>query len=213
MIRKFKGMGLALFALLAMSAFASTASAQFESEAEHTILSVGSSGMQKFAPSAGGATVECETINIDNATISSPSKTTTTVTVEPTYNNCLPFLGIAATSVHTNGCDYVFHLADNATSGSVDVECPTATGIQITVGSICTYEIDSQTGLNTVNYSNTGSGTTREVNLNPNVGGITSQRTTNHFFCPAAGNTGTYSGTSTVTGRSAGGSHVGVFVD
>jgi hypothetical protein len=210
MIRNLKAMALALVALLAMSAFAAaTASAQFESEAETTTLSVSSSGMQKFAPTAGGTDVECTTISLDSST--QTSKKTTTVTIQPTYSNCETFLG-AATAVKTNGCKYVFHSAAGSTSGTNDVVCPAGSVIEINVGSICRYTIGSQNNLGTVSFKNTGAGSTREVIVEPKVTGITSTRTTNDFFCPAAGSTGTYTGTSTVTGTS-GGAHVGVFVD
>jgi hypothetical protein len=209
MIRHLKVLGLALVALLAMSALASTASAQFESEAENTNLTVSSNQMQKFAPSEGSTAVECTTIKV---TGTQSGKDNTTVTITPAYSNCETFLG-AATSVNTNGCKYVFHLAKGSTTGTADVECETGKVIEITVGSICKYTIGTQTGLSSVSFKNTGSGTTREVIVEPTVKGLTSTRTTNDFFCPAAGSTGTYIGSATITGESAEGAHIGIFVD
>jgi hypothetical protein len=209
MIRNLKVLGLALVALVAMSALASTASAGFESEAESTNLTVSSNTMQKFSPSEGGAAIECTKIA---ATGTQTGKVATTVTISPTYSSCETFLG-AATSVTTNGCKYVFHSAAKSTTGTTDVECEGANQIEIKVGSICTYKIGTQTGLSSVNFKNTGSGTTREVIVEPAVKGIKSTLTTNDFFCPAAGSTGTYTGTSTTTGETAGGVHVGIFVD
>jgi hypothetical protein len=209
MIRNLKVLGLALVALLAMSALASTASAQFESEAESTNLTVSTNAMQKFAPSEGSTAVECTTIKVTGTQTGTAN---TTVTIAPEYSNCETFLG-AATAVKTNGCKYVFHLAKGSTSGTTDVECEGSNTIEITVGSICKYTIGTQTGLSSVNFKNTGSGTTREVVVEPNVKGIVSTRTTNDFFCPAGGSTGTYVGSSNTTGETAEGVHIGVFVD
>jgi hypothetical protein len=209
MIRNLKVLGLALVALLAMSALASTASAQFESEAESTNLTVSSNLMQKFAPSKGSTAVECTTIKV---TGTQTGKVSTTVEIAPTYSNCETFLG-AATSVNTNGCKYVFHLPKESTTGTTDVECAAGKVIEIKVGNICTYTIGTQTGLKEVNFSTAGSGTTTEVVVEPNVEGITSTRTTNDFFCPAAGSTGTYTGNSNTTGETAEGTHVPIKVD
>jgi hypothetical protein len=210
MTRILRTLLLAFASLIAMSVLASTASAQFESEAESTSVTVSSNQMQKFAPSEGGTAVECTTIKV---TGTFTGKANTTATVAPTYSNCETFLG-AATSVNTNGCKAVVHAAKGSTTGTVDIECEAGKAIEIKVGSICTYTIGTQTGLSSVSFKNTGSGTTREVIAEPNVKGITSTRTTNDFFCPAGGSTGTYTGTSTGTGETAGGgSHIGVFVD
>lgn len=212
MTRNFKALGLALVAMFAITAvFSSAASAQFESEAESTTLSVSGNAMQSFKTSAGSeTTVECTTVQVDGTVA---SKATTTVRVTPTYSSCEKFLGIAV-EIDENGCHYDFNLADNATSGSVNLECPSATGIEITVGNTCRYEIDSQSSLGTITYANKGTSSTREVELQPNVTGITSTRTTSDFpfLCPNGSATGTYTGNSTVTGK-VGANHVGVFVD
>jgi hypothetical protein len=208
MIRNLKVLGLALVALLAMSALASTASAQFESEAESTTLTASSNAMQKFAPATGSTAIECTTIKFVGT---QSGKATTKVEVAPIYSNCETFLG-AATAVTTNGCKYVFHLAQGSTIGTTDVECPTGKVIEIEVGSICKYTIGTQTDLSSVTFKTTGSGTTREVIVEPNIDGITSTRTTNDFFCPASG-LGTYTGNVTTTGENGPGDHVGIFVD
>jgi hypothetical protein len=213
MNRKFKALGLALFAVLAMSAVAaSSASAGFKAGADHVVLTTSASAMQKFAPTAGGTDVECTTLKTDKGTINSATTKTTTVTVEPTYSNCETFLG-AATSVATNGCHYLFHSPENSTTGTTDVVCPEGKTIVISVGSICRYTIGSQNNLGVVHFTNVGSGQTEEVEVEPTVAGITSTRTTNDFFCPAGGSTGTYTGNSTITGEDVNGNHVPVTVD
>lgn len=201
---------LALFA--ASLLLAPVASAEFESEAALTDLEVRSNQKQSFKPSGGsGSTIECTSFAMDNALVS--GSTWQTMTIEPTYGSCEDFLG-EEVEIDENVCDYVFHLASSSTTGTVDVECPTSTGIQITVGSICTYEIDSQTGLGNITYTNTGTSTTREIIFEPNITSITSTRTTSDFpfLCPAGSSSGTYTGLSTVTGFSGSG-HIGIFVD
>lgn len=211
MIRNLKALGLALVALVAMSAlFSSAASAGFESEAETTTLTATALETQKFQVKAGGLTIQCNTITLDSST--QTSKKTTTVTVSPTYTNCLNLIGVPV-SIHSNGCKYVFHSNAGSTTGTTDVECEGTKGIEITIGSLCTYKIDTQTGLSAVNFKNKGAGTTREVELEPVVNGITSTLITNDsILCTAASNEGTYRGKSLVTGENAG-VHVGVFVD
>ena len=212
MIRNFKVLGLGLVAAFAMSAvLASAASAEFSSGSTPVTLTTTNVQTQKFQVKEGGTTVECTTLTLDNSTqTTSPS---TTVTVEPTYGSCKELFGQKVT-VDTNGCDYVFHSNKSSTTGTTDVECPSSTGIQITVGSLCTYEIDTQTGLSSVSFTNNGSSTTGEVGIVPNVKSISSTRTTNDFpfLCPTGSSEGTYTGTSSVTGENSG-NHVGVFVD
>jgi hypothetical protein len=216
MTRNLKTLGLALVAVMALAAVAaSSASAQFEAESAPVTLTRSSNAMQKFAPTKGGTAVECTTIALSNST--QGATPATTVEVFPTYSNCESILGLA-TSVTTNGCSYLFHLAAATTTGTTDVKCPTGKVIEIFVGGesspFCKYTIGAQSGLSSVSFKNTGAGTTREVIVEPNVGGITSTRTVSGFGCPSAGSTGTYIGSSTVTGENAAGTtHIGVFVD
>jgi hypothetical protein len=199
---------LSLNVLLAGALFAPGASAQFESESESTTVTTSSNAMQKFAPSEGGAAVECTKKNNKGLIKLIGS----ILVLIGSYESCETFLG-AATSIKTNGCQFVLKAAKGSTTGTVDIECEAGKAIEVSVGSICKYTIGTQTGLSSVSFKNTGAGTTREIIMEPNVKGITSTRTTNDFFCPAAGSTGTYTGSETLTGESAGGVHIGVFVD
>jgi hypothetical protein len=166
--------------------------------------------MQKFAPSEGGAAVECTSLNMGGSL--SSGKVNTTVTIGYTLTACENFLG-AGTGIDMNGCKIVFHLASLNTTGTTDIECETGKSVEVIVGNICKYTIGTQTGLSSVNFKNTGSGTTREIVVEPNVMGIKSTLTTNDFFCPSAGSTGTYRGSFTLTGMTASFTHVGIFVD
>jgi hypothetical protein len=194
-------------------ALAPAAYADFESESSSPTLSVSSNAMQSFKVSSGSeTTIECTNIDIEEEERQGGNNFTE-IDVEPTYSSCEDFLG-QDVDVDENGCDYVLDLANSSTKGSGDLECPTSTGIQITVGSICRYEIDSQTSLGSIEYKNKGTSSTREVELVPSVTGITSTRTTSDFpfLCPNGSSTGTYTGNSVVTGSSGSG-HIGGFVD
>jgi hypothetical protein len=199
--------------LLALGAvLAPVASADFEATAPSPGLVISGNDTQKFKVKASSeATIECTTINADNGSL--PGTTTTTISFEPTYSSCENFLS-QSVDIHENGCDYVLHLANSATEGTVDLECPTATGIQITVGSICSYELDTQTGLGVVQYANRGTSSTKEIEVRPSVTGITSTRPTHDFpfVCPAGSSEGAYTGNFAFTGVSGSG-HVGIFVD
>jgi hypothetical protein len=204
---------ISLAALALCAVLAPAASADFESESSSPGLSRGSNAMQSFKTSSGSeSTFECTTFSIDGGTLSGTA--TTTVEIDPTYSSCEDWLG-QSLEVDEEGCSYVLHLSDNSTEGTVDVECPTSTGIQFTVGdSFCKYEIDSQTGLGTIKYVNKGTSSTREIELQPSVTSITIVRTKDSFLslCPSGSSTGTYTGNSTLTGVSPSG-HVGIFVD
>jgi hypothetical protein len=194
------------------AALASAAPAQFEVEATETSVSISSNTSQVFKPKASSETnmtctqVVAHTKDHKNITSNDIHTTWTEVLCHEVFGQTM--------SVEMNGCGYTFHLADNATEGTTDIECPSSTGIQYKIGSLCTYEIDSQTGLGTVKYVNTGTGSTREIELQFSLTGITSTRTTNDFpfLCPAGSNEGTYTGTVVETGSKSG-SHVGIWVD
>jgi hypothetical protein len=212
MIRKFKAMGVVLVAVLSLSAvLAPVASAQFEAESSPAKLTISTNTTQKLTFSPGTQAIECTTAIYDSAEVNSVDPTT--FRAIPTFFNCENFLG-QHLGLDRNGCEYVFHLAKGSTTGTTDFECPEGWGMDFTVGSICKYRIDSQTNLGTITYKNTGAGTTRGIVMEISLTGITSTRTTNDFFCPAAGSEGTFTGTNTLTGEnSTGTAHIGVFVD
>lgn len=210
MNRNLKAMGSTLTSIFVIGAlFSSTASALYESESSSTTLRSSSSGTQKFQVKSGGTTIECSTLTFDNSTQS--GKVVTTISVQPTIGACSNLFG-QSVFVDTSSCEWVFHLADNETSGSTDIEC--IFGMKIKVGSLCTFEIGSQTSRGSVSYSNTGTSSTREVEFSFSLTGISSTRTTNHFpfLCPSGSTEGTWTGFTRVTGEN-GGNHTGFFVD
>jgi hypothetical protein len=194
--------------IAAYGVLASPAMAIFEAEAApyNTTVSATTS-MHKFQPSEGSAAIECTTLKLEGTVSTTPSETWT---AHPTFSNCETFLG-AATSVTTTGCNYVWHTSKGSLTGTTDIECAAGSSIAYRAGSICTWTVGSQTGLKSVTFKNTGSGSTREVIMEPHITGIVGTLETNDFFCPAGGTTGAYSGSWRVTAESGAGSHLGIW--
>lgn len=205
MIRNLKGLGLCLVAVLALGAvLASSASARFEGEGAGTItLTRSANTNQVFTVTAGGLAVTCTTVGGEG---SGTGGITEDVTFAPTYSGCTHPAGTAHVSM--NGCKYTFTSAAGTTNSTVHITgCNAGKKIVITVTSfgfsVCTYEIGEQTPAGTVENTNLGSGTTREVQVHSKVTGIVSTRTQgSEGICgPESSTTGTYSGSVTVTGE------------
>jgi hypothetical protein len=212
-MRNIKILGLALVAMFAMSAMvAATASADdFNAESYTATLAGTKDGEDLFTTTAG--TVKCTTPTYA-ATITAKTKT---ISATPSYTGCTGF-GFPA-EVITTGCTYVFTVnGGTSTEGKVDVECGSN---EITVvaksGATvkCTVHVKTQTDLTgTVKYTNVGVGTTREVTLEANLGGIDYTHTAGSGIgaCVSGSATnGTLTGKGFVTGSKAG-AHVGVFL-
>jgi hypothetical protein len=173
MIRKIKTLGIAVVAVLALSAVvASAASAtNFTASSYPTAASATSSkGNDDFKTEAGS--VECHA-SFAVAALSAPSET---VTVTPTYTECVAF-GFLNATVNMNGCDYTFY-----TNGNVDLNCPAGKSVVITA-STCEVSIGAQKGLKSVALANSGSG----ISAKANVGGIAYTVTKDGFGCPFGG--------------------------
>jgi hypothetical protein len=189
MTRKFRILGVAVFAVLALSAvIASAASASNFTASSYPTTATGTSakGNDVFTTEAGS--VECHGhFLVDDLT--EPKET---VTVTPTYTECRAF-GFLSATVTMNGCDYKFW-----TSGAVDLECPTGKNI-VVVASTCEADIPTQTGLTSVSYANNGN----HIDVKANVTGITYNVTKDGFGCPFNGTGhktgGTYTQSSAVT--------------
>jgi opacity protein-like surface antigen len=208
MIRKSKALGLALVAVLAMSALVASAaqaapvttiSAAGESVSVH---GTGEKVGEEFT--VDGVTTVCEVSHYTGTAV----KNSTTITLHPTYTGCvLKGVGINVT-VNTEKCNYVFHLTSKsgATYNSkVDITCGAGESIKISSAS-CAAEVKAQTGLTNVAVTNDAS----DVTITPNVTGIAATVTTDGFLCPFSGTGaktgGTYKTTSGITGTAASGS-------
>jgi len=176
MIRKFKTLGLAMVAVLAMSAFvASAAQAQYTASSYPTTAKATSEVGNDVFTTEGG-TVECK--SEFSGTLSEASST---LTVTPHYTNCKAF-GFATATVTMNECNYIFHRVTGESS-EVTVNCPAGKVITVVAGN-CEATIGTQAGkLSSVATSNSGS----HVNAQANVTKIAYTVTKDGFLCPFAG--------------------------
>jgi hypothetical protein len=221
MKRQFRILGMALMAVLAMSAFAATTASAVEFHAETAPTTI--TGNQQTAhvfTIENGLTTTCPVAEFHGSV---STKTATEITATAVYKGettsggtvhpCRAFLGLAAT-INMNGCAYVFHATagsgDNYT-GTADVECPAGKVITITAGTCEVTVGDETTGgkvinqnLGTVNFvNNTAAG---DVSVNPDItSSITYDKVKDGFGCPLSGtgekSDGSYTGTTTVVGE------------
>ncbi len=162
MVRKFKALGVALFAVMAMSAFVASAAQAIHIDAETypaTISGTGSEVGEAF--NTEGGEVKC---NVSHYT-GTLTGLSSTLTVHPTYTECTAF-GFLSATVATEECNYVFHATEHdektATyTAHVDVTCPAGQSIKINA-STCKAEVKAQTGLTTVDITNM-TGTAPEI--------------------------------------------------
>lgn len=197
-----KVLGLAVVAVFALTAVGASAAsaAEFHSQAESTSLTGTQTGNHVF--NAAGAKITCKKASF---TGTQTGKNATSVTMGATYGEC-SFLFFSV-SVNMNGCSYVFHA-----NGQTDVVGEACKGITYE-GAGCKVVVPAQTGLNSVSYANSGTGSTESINVSPNVTGI---KYTSSGLCPENGTNltnGKYeSGPTNVVGKS-GGTQVGVFFE
>jgi len=189
---------------------ASMASAQTQFHANSaplTLTGAQNAGIKdKFITTAGS--VECEKATY-HGTIS--EKTTSTVTVTPSYTNCTVFGILTHEPVHMNGCTYQFHVDPgntNVTTGTVDILCPVGKEITVTGGSggtnKCVVHVPAQNNVGGVTFSNVGSLPNREVHVAVNITTLKYSHTkgTGLGACTAGSAVnGKYEGTAVVKGE------------
>jgi|SRR5215204_3090541 len=190
MNRKIKALGLALVAVIAMSALsASAASAADEfTAAAYPALAKGSQeGATNYFEATPGNKTECKVATYQG-TLAAASKT---ITVTPHYAECTA-AGLP-TTIHLNGCDFLFHTtgtnASNNVIGTADVVCPVGGTIEITVGSVCQVHVKPQTGLTGVTFKNVANGdVTVEVDITNQIKYVDTD-TPSSLFCPFTNHT------------------------
>jgi hypothetical protein len=174
MIRNLKALGLTLVAVFAMSAMvASAASASvITSDGAVTLKGTETGVAGSNSLSAFGQTLQCpgstytgHKVNVTPHVLVPSGATETTIT--PTYVNCVDQESRPLT-VDMNGCDYVFKDATNVSAGTysilVDIVCPVNKSIEVT-GGVCTLKVGAQTNKAGFHLTNTGSGTSDDVDL------------------------------------------------
>ena len=192
MIRNLKSLGLALVAVLAMSAVVASAAQAVPSFTASAYPATGTgsnkAGSETFTTEAG--TVQC-----DSHFEGTLTEASSTLTITPKYSECTAF-GFLNATVETEGCTYVFHATEQVSAGvynsHVDVVCPEGKSIKI-VAATCKAEVKSQNGLTTAKSTNSGS----SVTVQPNVTNIAMTVTQDGFGCPFSGTgakTGSYHG-------------------
>ena len=222
MILKLKALGLALVATLAISSVAASAASADDLTSETSPVTLtgrqtgGGDVLTMTAP-----TIKCKEVNYAAFSAVTPS---TAVTVTPSYpektaggeQNCSGF-GFPAT-VETRGCTYKYTL-NAATTGGLDIICPAGQELTFTLKSAgvtkCIVHVPAQSFPASITYSNTGAGTTREIDVTANIASTLAYKHTAGTGIGActggSASNGSYSGAGIVTGES-GGTHVGIFL-
>jgi len=202
MNRTFKTVCTTMVAALALSAGASSASAEFHSEVAHTIFSGSQEGTGTF-------TVDPGTIHCKKATVSGTATTATTnsVTVTPRLEECTltSIFGNIAVTVNMNECDAII-----TTNGEGHSICPVGKSVTVS-GPGCTITVPGGQTLLGGTFTNIGSGSTREIRGHGNVTGI--KYSYSGFTCGSGSGTenGTSTGTGVITATNTEGAHVGIW--
>jgi len=208
MMRNLKALGLALVAVVALSAVAaSAASAAFVTGSESTTLTASAITTQAFVNSEGLA-VECTGVS-GSTTV---GETQESISAVPSYSGCsiaVPGFGSFNAKVSNGGCEYLF-----TSSGTVHVVCPSGGHLEVKGEFVPPFfskclDIGAQTPTtSTVHYANVGSGTTKDVEIESTVAGVTYTET---GICgEATKNDANYTGKVTITGEDAEGHHIPV---
>jgi hypothetical protein len=170
-MQKLRTLGLTLVAAFAISgAIASSASADELTAELYPITLTSNSNSLEFTFTSGGA--DC----VNSKYVGTVTGATTTISLSAEHSGCLAF-GFPA-AIDMNGCTLLFHIAgESSTSfGSLDFVCSEKKEVTITASSAgtlkCTVHVPPQHLSGIVKYSNVGTGSTREIVINVNVGGI-----------------------------------------
>jgi hypothetical protein len=201
---KFKSLSLALMAVLAMTSLAAAGAqaAEFHSEKENTTFTGGQTSGHVFTTNAG--TVTCTEAEFSG---NQAAKTVGTVQVTPEYDDCTAF-GFLGATVDEKSCTYTFNATGPPLHGGVTIDCSGSDKITVSVFG-CTVTVGPQT-VGTVAYTNTGSGSSRTVDVKAEVSGLT--YTQSGFLCGGSGtfSNGTYTGDTEMKGSSGGATGVWV---
>jgi len=182
---------------------------KLHSEAEHTSLTGSQSTTNVYTFGILLGSVECEVATFDGTVT---TKEVTEITLKPAYSKCTGVKREVTT--HMNGCAYVITFGEEASSGKLDIECPSGEVIETTVDAFpggCTIEIGSQSPGGSVDVKGEGSGKTRDLVLTWTIEGIKYTRST----CEAGGEgtNGALTGSVTVKGENKSAEQVGIWVE
>ncbi|MBA3866100.1 MAG: hypothetical protein H0X42_07115 [Solirubrobacterales bacterium] len=225
MTRNLKVLGLALAAMFALTAVAASAAQAVTPEYHCTSTSANCFAESSASPeltgngkingsndhvfNVNGGNVKCTgTTGVTDGAVlkGTAAKTSTSVTLTPTYAGCKAF-GVKAT-VNPEGCTYTLTLVTGGISPypiTTDIKCPAGKKITVTpTGLSCTITVGEQTGLKGITATNVGTEPTH-IEANINITGANGKiaYTKTGTECPegpGSGTNGTYTGHSTITG-------------
>ena len=202
MTRNLKVLGLAITAVLAMSAVwavsAQAADPEIHCTSNTNVCTVTGNEINTHTFTIEGGNVRCRSrmhATLNNKTVTAVSGVTTTLT------ECRAF-GVAST-VNMNGCTFSFAnvAASSPATANVSVVCPAGRNITISSPALpCTINVGSQGPLPHVVFNNSGTEPTH-VNANVTASGI--RYTAVEATCPRRGgtfNNGTFNGETTLEG-------------
>lgn len=222
MVRKIKGIGVVVVAVLALGAVvASSAQAEKFTSANGVPFTIhGHDTTKSHVLTIGGRAIKCATTTEvqKGATQASYNE----VTLDVTFSGCTAeILGNTFdVTITMEGCDTHYTTPTNKV-GKFDIKCPAGksivvhvyngTGVEHTdANSICTYTIGEQTNLSHVGYSNNADGT---ITAKTTVTGIAVTRSKGTLaVCGAGATTATYTGEVLLKGTSAEGVAVPIHV-
>lgn len=145
MTRKLKSVGIAMVAILAMSAVV-VAAAQAATFTSTKAGAISSEQTTKHEIKTKAGTIKCSSVTFSGVAALSSS----TQTLTPTYSGCL-LGGVLEVTVTMNGCDYLMNA-----SGTIQIACPAGKSIQFDLKEVnCTIHLYSQV-LGSASYSNFG---------------------------------------------------------
>ncbi|HEU5252358.1 MAG TPA: hypothetical protein VFU16_03405 [Solirubrobacterales bacterium] len=130
-----------------------------------------------FTAGTGVGTIKCNTAEFAGAL----SGASSSLALGGGYSSCKDSLG-RTVQVAMNGCEYVLNAAGTAgvsCAGSNQIEYKVIVGESVG----CLIKVAGQSGLASVGYSNTGSGTESGIDATLNLGSITSTLTGGFFKC------------------------------
>jgi hypothetical protein len=186
---------------------------EFKSEAP-AVLTGDQDGEVETVLTADAGTLKCKKATYTGELIGTKSGE---MTVTPSYSEC-KISGFNAT-VDFNGCQYVFTPAEKKESsfeGALNLNCPEGNKIDVTAFG-CRITAEPQQDLETITYTNVGSGTTRKITIDFGVEGIAYEEHKVAPFPTCASATvpktnGTLKGAALISGE-ASGSPRGIWVE
>ena len=211
MTHKLKTLGVALVAVLALSAMvASAASAKQYTAASYPTTGTATSALGNDVFTTEGGTVECASHFEGTLTAAS-----NTLTVKPTYTGCKAF-GFVEAKVEMGNCDYLFttptKTATDVYTIQADVRCTSGT-IKV-IASSCEITIGEQNpGGHVIATLDTNTpATPNDVTVQATVTGINYTVVKDGFLCPFNGTGakagGTYSQKAAITFASTNGKSI-----